>query len=351
MPPRRRKNTMLSFIQYSIIVLLVVALIAAGAFFMFLHQNPVKDKMPEDTSSDTLPEETVETPETSTIPEQTVPETEKIEEPVVPGINVDDYTRIDVPKSDVHKGNLIFVSSNYKAVPPAQDQLVSLMSNKTASYGLGSNTMLIHKNVMADTNRLLDDFAAISGKTDIAIWTSYRDEARQNQVYTDHVNRYGEAKANTLVAKGGESDHNTGLGIILRVFTGGLSYQLFEREGYEWIEENCYKYGFVERYPDDKIDKTGLDYSSTVYLRYVGVPHSEIMKSNNYCLEEYLTMIKEYTFGNAHYSYTDGDGAVYEIYYVRADGDGDTVNIPVPKSGEYTVSGDNMSGFIITVKK
>ena len=36
MPPRRRKNSMLSFVQYSIVVLLVLALIGLAEFFMVL---------------------------------------------------------------------------------------------------------------------------------------------------------------------------------------------------------------------------------------------------------------------------------------------------------------------------
>ena len=40
----------------------------------------------------------------------------------------------------------------------------------------------------------------------------------------------------------------------------------------------------------------------------------------------------------------------YEIYYVKA-ADGETTEVPVPVDCDYTVSGDNIGGFIVTITR
>ena len=350
MPPRRRKNPMLSGIQLAIVVLLIIALIISMMFIIISHVSE-KDSAPRDS----LP------PLETSDPNNNPPQTDEVttggdqpdeNEPPVPVIDLSAYKDNQVSKDQIHKGSLVLVSSNFKVVYPEAAELINLFNNKTASYKASINTMLLHKDSIGALNNLMDAFFAESGKNDVIIWTSYRTEARQREVYNEYVAQHGEEAAKTVVAKPGESDHHTGLGVALRVFDDkGLTHKISEVDGYSWIQENCYKYGYVERYPSDKIDVTGLDYSSSVYLRYVGTPHAEIMKKNNWCLEEYLIKIKDYAFGTSHYEYTTEDGTAYEIYYVSGEGEGDTVNVRIPNEKEYTISGNNMDGFIVTVKK
>ncbi len=60
----------------------------------------------------------------------------------------------------------------------------------------------------------------------------------------------------------------------------------------KWIEENAWKYGFILRYPEDKTELTGIQYEPW-HIRYVGLPHSAIMKEKNFVLEEYMDYLKE----------------------------------------------------------
>ena len=71
------------------------------------------------------------------------------------------------------------------------------------------------------------------------------------------------------------------------------------------------------------------------------------MKQNNLCLEEYLEWLKGYTIDNP-FKY-DLNGISYEIYYTASLGDSTPVRVPV--SGSYTISGNNMDGFIVTAVK
>lgn len=52
------------------------------------------------------------------------------------------------------------------------------------------------------------------------------------------------------------------------------------------MEENCYTYGFIIRYPKDKEDITGVPYEPW-HLRYVGREIAGYIKVNNVSLEEF----------------------------------------------------------------
>ena len=83
--------------------------------------------------------------------------------------------------------------------------------------------------------------------------------------------------------------------------------------------------------------------------RYVGVPHARLMAEGGYCLEEYIEGIKNYT-ESAQLSITDGEN-VYHVFYVpaAADGKDTTFTVPTIYKDSYTVSGNNVDGFIVTV--
>jgi D-alanyl-D-alanine carboxypeptidase len=78
------------------------------------------------------------------------------------------------------------------------------------------------------------------------------------------------------------------------------------------------------------------------------------MYVNNFCLEEYLSRLSTY------HRYVEGgknnlvieciDGNVYEVYYTEGTTEeGAEAKIPVPSNRRFTISGDNMKGFIVTV--
>ena len=50
--------------------------------------------------------------------------------------------------------------------------------------------------------------------------------------------------------------------------------------------EHCYDYGFILRYPEDKVRVTGIDFEPWHY-RYVGYDIAQYIKQQGICLEEY----------------------------------------------------------------
>lgn len=51
--------------------------------------------------------------------------------------------------------------------------------------------------------------------------------------------------------------------------------------------KNAQDYGFILRYPENKTDKTGMNYQPW-HWRYVGKEAAKAMNKSGLCLEEYL---------------------------------------------------------------
>ena len=58
------------------------------------------------------------------------------------------------------------------------------------------------------------------------------------------------------------------------------------QEAATWLKNNCYKFGFILRYPEDKTDITGISFEPW-HFRYVGRYHATRMHELGLCLEEY----------------------------------------------------------------
>ena len=54
-----------------------------------------------------------------------------------------------------------------------------------------------------------------------------------------------------------------------------------------WLQAHAHEYGFIMRYPKDKMNITKITYEPWHY-RYVGVEAATKMKSSGMVLEEYL---------------------------------------------------------------
>ena len=114
---------------------------------------------------------------------------------------------------------------------------------------------------------------------------------------------------------------------------------IYNVDKYKWIYDHAHEYGFILVSEEE-------DGPNNVF-RYVGVAHSMYMKSKNKTFAEYLTILKDSTSANKPLSITTKDGTKYGFYYLSADTVATTGAI-VPSKYTYTVSGDNMGGYIVT---
>lgn len=126
--------------------------------------------------------------------------------------------------------------------------------------------------------------------------SAYRSYERQDQIYRNNVRNKGEEKANQVSAFPGSSEHQTGLSID--VSCSSINCALEEAFGRtpegKWLKKNCYKYGFIIRYPHWRERVTGYSYEPW-HIRYVGKNLAKYLYQKNLTLEEYyqLTTVDE----------------------------------------------------------
>ncbi len=108
---------------------------------------------------------------------------------------------------------------------------------------------------------------ATSNGLNLWIASGFRSYNYQAGLYNSYVkNRGGKEKADTFSARPGHSEHQTGYAFDLNSVDSSFADT---KEG-KWIDSNCYKYGFIIRYPKGKDNETGYKYEPW-HLRFVGI--------------------------------------------------------------------------------
>ena len=149
---------------------------------------------------------------------------------------------------------------------------------------------------------MMNDMFAL-GYTDTYVTSAYRNHAYQTMLFEMYINNemkkgysYDEALAlaNKYSARPEHSEHRTGLCVDFTTRSiGGVVDDIFETtEVSDWLKENAWKYGFILRYPKDKVDITGYQYESWHY-RFVGLERASIIHQTGLCYEEYLEYFEQ----------------------------------------------------------
>ncbi|HZK57057.1 MAG TPA: M15 family metallopeptidase [Clostridia bacterium] len=119
--------------------------------------------------------------------------------------------------------------------------------------------------------------------------SGYRSYNTQKWLFENRANKVGEEEANKLIARPGESEHQTGL--AMDITSQSVQFDLKERFGEteegKWVKANAHKFGFIIRYTRDKEGITGYNYEPW-HIRYVGKGAAEEIYSRDIVLEEYL---------------------------------------------------------------
>lgn len=164
------------------------------------------------------------------------------------------------PVPDDYEMDLVDIEG-FRIDSSCRDQLLAMMTAcRNAGYGCGINN-------------------------------TYRSRATQQQMWDASVARYmargmtyeqacEETGKDTMLP--GHSEHQTGLAVDI---TGSQAM-------YQWLAENCWDYGFILRYPEDRFEVTGIIYEPW-HFRYVGTELSQELKELGLCMEEYMDMLTQ----------------------------------------------------------
>lgn len=117
----------------------------------------------------------------------------------------------------------------------------------------------------------------------IVINSAYRSYQDQIDIGEYYKKWYGQSYVDKYVAKPGFSEHQTGLSYDI----GSTSTNVFANsKEYEWMKNNAYKYGFIERFTKRYEKITGFR-QETWHYRYVGKNIAKYIHDNNISFEEY----------------------------------------------------------------
>ncbi len=267
---------------------------------------------------------------------------------------------VSVSEKEMHMGDLILVNyaNPYAFAEEEVSEIVTVASAKNEYYLAKNNTVSLRSSYIEVINELMEDMYAVNGNKYMQVNSAYRSYEDQVSTYEYYKEANGEQYAKEYVANPGYSEHHTGLAVDFNVYVNGYVYYVESYEGCAWFRENAKNYGIILRYEPDKQYITGIN-GETWHYRYVGVPHAQIMFQLDYCLEEYIDYLRSYSYEqnmlcfdgttiSTASSYEEAPNG-YVIYYVASEGE--LTDITVPNFAEYSISGNNVDGFIVTVTK
>lgn len=149
--------------------------------------------------------------------------------------------------------------------------------------------------IYEDLQQMLSDGS--QGGLQFCVASGYRSSERQQEILDADINKlmqkgfsYDDAykEVTKTVMPAGYSEHETGLALdIVAVSNQRLDDSQSSTLENQWLRENCYRYGFILRYPEGKEDITKIDYESW-HFRYVGKEIAKYIMDNGLTLEEYL---------------------------------------------------------------
>ncbi len=180
---------------------------------------------------------------------------------------------------------------------------------------------------MIEPYMALSSFINEETRKKLYVSSDFREEDEQRQLYLE------DPLTATLP---GASEHQSGLALDLYVAYFSGDGFIKSRAG-RLVNSECCHFGFIIRYPHYGEDITGIRFEPW-HIRYVGIPHSEIIYNNTLTLEEYINSLEIGMF------YECGD------YLISRQEIAETLIMPKEYS-RASISPDNMGNYIITVNK
>ena len=219
-----------------------------------------------------------EAPQEAPAPTQEEP-AEPEEDPQTPAQETEPASEEDPAQTDAGDDwKLILVNAEH---PVPEDYSVTLKELR--------NDQWVDERIYPELQQMFDD-ARAEGIYPL-INESYRSAERQQEILDNYIAAYeaeglsteeAQQRALEVVAKPGTSEHQLGLALDIIV-----EYEEDSTVTWQWLKENCWRYGFILRYPEDKTEITGISYEPW-HFRYVGAEAAQQITERGITLEEYL---------------------------------------------------------------
>jgi len=177
--------------------------------------------------------------------------------------------------TDTNLGYLIIVNKYYRLKEDYQriDLEPFSLSYAYGKYGENKAAKIVVENfdkMQAEVKEKFNAQIMINSS-----YRSYKDQESTHKYYGDN-----------LAARPGHSEHQTGLGIDITSIQHGGGKTFGESDEGKWLKDNCWKYGFILRYPEGKEDITGYK-NEPWHFRYVGEKVAKQIKDEDITFDEY----------------------------------------------------------------
>ncbi len=220
-------------------------------------------------------------------------------------LDLDEYEAYMNPTGEQRDAFLMLVNKEYllgeeNYVP---DDLVTLDSK----YCVNTKTNQMNATAAKALEAMLIELWEDTGDISITGTSGYRTYEYQQGLFDKYVSQemakgYSEseaiARAHKYSAIPRASEHHTGLAMDLYDTDYGdlLNFDstgcFTDRDTYEWLLANSWKFGFILRYPEEDEDITGYSFESW-HFRFVGRYHAQKIMLSGLTLEEYLETLNE----------------------------------------------------------
>lgn len=148
------------------------------------------------------------------------------------------------------------------------------------------------ENAAADAVKKMFAEAAKDGISLVGV-SGYRSYGVQKELYDTRMKQSGKERTRAYTAEPGASEHQSGLAIDILCDEYSTLDEGFENtDAFRWLNENCYKYGFILRYLKGKEDITGYNYEPW-HFRYIGNEEvAEDIMNRGLTFEEYINEVE-----------------------------------------------------------
>lgn len=200
--------------------------------------------------------------------------------------------------AETKAGGLLMLANKDNVLP---ESYVPTFAKVPASYYISSaKDTRFDERAAPYLEKFID--AARAAGYNVDIISGYRTYQYQQDNYTRHVKQLeakgetasqAQADAANLVAPPGTSEHETGLAADIVTSdwykkNPDLTSDFDKTPAFAWMYSHCADYGFILRYPKDKVSVTKYEYEPWHY-RFVGIQNAKIIMQKKICLEEFVS--------------------------------------------------------------
>lgn len=178
-------------------------------------------------------------------------------------------------ESTRYKGEILLVNAEHRLSEDYVPEALVNLYEQRHSFRLASSEIYLTRETYEAMERM---FAAAEADNvnGFIVTSGYRDYQRQAEIYAE--------SEPGLAQEPGASEHQTGMAFDVTTETNDG----FEStEQYAWLRAHAHEYGFIQRYPANKADETGISYEPWHY-RYVGVEAATRIREADMTLEAFI---------------------------------------------------------------